>query len=62
MTVHTEINATIEGERIVCQYTKIHSEKLLHTSESHRGKQCIIDDGFCYISKPLRATMYKKKQ
>lgn len=40
---------------------KTHSDKLIHSSESHRGKEFKLDNALCIITKPLRATQYKKK-
>ena len=60
MIIHKLTNEAVEGERIVCEYSKLHGIKLLHTSESHRGTRCTLDDAICYITKPLRATQYKK--
>jgi len=60
MTVYKNNNDAVEGERVICQYTKMTGHKLLHTSESHRGVQDTLHDALCVVTKPLRATQYKK--
>ena len=60
MTVYREDHDAIEGERIVCQYSKITGNTQIHDSESHRGTQSTLYDAYCVITKPLRTTQYKK--
>ena len=60
MTIYRQHNDAIEGERIVCQYSKLSSEKLIHDSETHKGKRCTLQDAYCVITKPLRTTQYRK--
>jgi len=60
MTIYRGENDGIEGERIICQFSKLSSQKLIHESEAHRGTQVKLHDAYCVITKPLRTTLNKE--
>lgn len=51
----------LKEKELYASTEKTHSDKLIHSSESHRGKEFKLDNALCIITKPLRATQYKKK-
>jgi hypothetical protein len=56
MAKHVQVGDSIAGEKIVFECRDYHlNKKLIHLTESHRGKSGQLIDATCVIEKKFRA-------
>ena len=54
MSTHYNRNDSISGERIVCQFRKKNSEKIIRMTGNHRGTRIVISkNAYCVIETPM---------
>ncbi len=53
MSIYYNEGDAIEGDRIACQFRKMHRTILGKGSHAHRGSKTALDDAYCVIEKPF---------
>jgi len=52
-----ENGASIEGERIACQFRKYVPKPTNRGSSAHRAGRATLENAYCVITKPLRSSV-----